>query len=109
MGADRHGKIGAHWDEIHRIMEATSLTDELMAGIIVQYSEALRSPFERSFDQLRESGYSEVQMKISFSPPLVSFVDNIESHQDELIIEDFNSSIKAFNRVENFSIGPMSK
>jgi hypothetical protein len=102
MGSDRHGRIGAHWDEIHRIMEANSLTDELMAGIIVQYSEALRSPFERSFDQLRESGYSEVQMKVSFSPPLVSFVDNIENQGDELIIGDFNSSIKASDRAENF-------
>jgi len=37
-------------------------------------------------------------MKVSFSPPLVSFVDNIENQGDELIIGDFNSSIK-FNRV----------
>lgn len=103
MGADRRGKIGAHWDEIHRIMEANSLTDDLIAGIIVQYSEALHSPFERSFDQLRESGYSEVQMKVSFSPPLVSFVDDIENQRDELIIGNFNPSIKVSDQVENFS------
>jgi hypothetical protein len=42
-------------------------------------------------------------MKVSFSPPLVSFVDDTENQGDELIIGDFNSSIKASDQMGNFS------
>lgn len=75
MGGDRRGRIGAHWDEIHRIMETTSLTEELMAGIASQYSDMLYPPYERSFDELRESGYRKLRMEISISQAMVSFAD----------------------------------
>ncbi|SEO35398.1 Glycosyl transferase family 2 [Nitrosospira multiformis] len=93
MGRDRRGKNGSHWDEIHRIMEATSLTNELMAGIASQYSDTLNPPYEKSFDELREAGYRELQMEISFLHPLASFAD-IASEQEEKITVEGTDSLR---------------
>lgn len=81
MGSDRRGKNGAHWDEIHRIMQATSLTNELMAGIAAQYNEVLAPPYERSLDELRAGGYTEFRMEIGFSQGMVSFADAAPAKQ----------------------------
>lgn len=91
MGRDRRGKNGSHWDEIHRIMEATSLTNELMAGIASQYSDTLNPPYEKSFDELREAGYRELQMEIGFLHPIVSFADIASQQGDVIIVEDGDS------------------
>ncbi|MCC2682510.1 MAG: hypothetical protein K0S36_2074 [Nitrosospira multiformis] len=93
MGRDRRGKNGSHWDEIYRIMETTSLTNELMAGIASQYSDTLNPPYEKSFDELREAGYRELQMEISFLHPLASFAD-IASEQEEKITVEGSDSLR---------------
>ncbi len=82
MGSDRRQKNGFHWDQIHRIMVDTDLTAEMMAGIAAQYSDAMRPPYERSIDQLREDGYKEFQLEVGFSKPAVSFADLPERHGD---------------------------
>ena len=66
MGSDHERKNGFHWDEIHRIIKDTSLTNEMMAGITAQYSDRLRPSYERSFDELLKNGYSEMRMEMLF-------------------------------------------
>ncbi|SFW40485.1 glycosyltransferase family 2 protein [Nitrosovibrio sp. Nv17] len=73
MGGDRRGKNGIHWDEIYRIMETSSLTDELMAGITVQYGDVLYPPYERNLDELRRNGYRELRMEIGAVRPGITF------------------------------------
>jgi hypothetical protein len=91
MGSDRRGKMGSHWDEILQIMEASSVTNELMAGIAAQYGGTLHPPYERSLDELREVGYRELQMEISFLQPPVSFADISYGHGNALIAEEADS------------------
>lgn len=91
MGSDRRGKMGSHWDEILHIMEASSVTNELMAGIAAQYGGTLHPPYERSLDELREVGYRELQMEISFLQPPVSFADISYGHGNALIAEEADS------------------
>lgn len=75
MGSDRPSRNGFHWDEIHRIMEDTSLTNEMMAGIVAQYSDTLYPPYEKSFDELLKNGYSEMRMEICCSKTMIAFAD----------------------------------
>jgi hypothetical protein len=81
MGSDRQRTDGFHWYEIHRIIENTHLTNEMMAGIAARYSDALQPPYERSFDELLKDGYSEIQMEISCSEAMIPFAG-------ENIVED---------------------
>ena len=74
-------------------MEATSLTNELMAGIASQYSDTLNPPYEKGFDELREAGYRELQMEISFLHSLASFAD-IASEQEEKITVEGSDSLR---------------
>lgn len=97
MGRDRNGKIGSHWDEIHQIMENTSLTDEMMAGIAAQYSDTLHPPYERSLDELRKEGYSELRMEICFSRPMISFDSIHKGRKDGVIGENDDSSSQPAN------------
>lgn len=83
MGSNRGGKTGSHWEEIYRIMEANSLTNEMMAGIAAKYSSKLHPPYERSFDELRKNGYSELKMEISTLALAVSFNDAETEQRDE--------------------------
>jgi hypothetical protein len=92
MGSDRQRKNGFHWDEIHRIIKDTSLTNEMMAGIAAQYSDTLRPPYERSFDELLKNGYSEIRMEICCSKTMITFADVVKSHQDERIVKNNDSS-----------------
>jgi hypothetical protein len=82
MGSDRADKTGFHWDEIYRIMETRSLTNEMMAGIVARYGEPLGAPYERGLDQLRTEGYIEMKMDVCFSPLMFSFRD-LENSADE--------------------------
>lgn len=77
MGKDRATNLGFHWEEIYRIMQTSSLTNEMMAGIAAKYGEPLSPPYERNLNKLRENGYSEMRMDVCFSQPVVSF-DDIE-------------------------------
>jgi hypothetical protein len=54
-------------------MENTSLTNEMMAGIAAQYSDAMQLPYERSIDELLKNGYSEMQMEICGSEAMIPF------------------------------------
>jgi hypothetical protein len=83
MGGDRQRTDGFHWYEIHRIIENTHLTNEMMAGIAARYSNALQPPYERSFDELLKNGYSEMQMEISCSETMIPFAgENIVESND---------------------------
>lgn len=93
MGSDRRGKNGSHWDEIHRIMEDTSLTNEMMAGIAAQYSDTLQAPYERSFDELRKDGYSEMRMEICCPEPIIAFADVAKVDRDESVAESTDFSV----------------
>jgi hypothetical protein len=88
-------------------MEASSLTNELMAGIAAQYGGTLHPPYERSLDELREVGYRELQMDISFLQPPVSFADIAYGHGNELIAERGDSwgemQIQTINRRIEFN------
>ena len=97
MGRDRNGKIGSHWDEIHQIMEDTSLTDEMMAGIAAQYSDTLYPPYERSLDELRKEGYSELRMEICFLKPMISFDSIAHGRKDGVIGENDDSTSQTAN------------
>lgn len=101
MGSDRRGKNGSHWDDIHRIMEATSLTNELMAGIAAQYSDTLHPPYERSLDELRKDGYSELRMEICSSELAISFADVAESLDNGVSAESGNPSAGVFGQTAN--------
>ncbi|WP_177219785.1 glycosyltransferase family 2 protein [Nitrosospira multiformis] len=83
MGGNRRGKIGSHWYDIYRIMEANSLTNELMAGIAAKYSSELEPPYERSLDELRENGYGELKMEICVSEAAISFNDAVNGSRSE--------------------------
>jgi hypothetical protein len=90
MGNHRQRTNGFHWDEIHRVMENTSLTNEMMAGIAAQYSDAIQPPYERSIDELLKNGYREMQMEICGSKAMVPFPgENIAGNNNPLI--DLNS------------------
>ncbi|SCX47637.1 glycosyltransferase family 2 protein [Nitrosospira sp. Nsp1] len=97
MGRNRNGKIGSHWDEIHQIMEETSLTNEMMAGIAAQYSDMLHPPYERSLDQLRKEGYRELQMEICFSKLMISFDSIVKGRKDGVIGENDDSPSQPAN------------
>ncbi len=104
MDRDRNGKIGSHWDEIHQIMEDTSLTNEMMAGIAAQYSDTLHPPYERSLDELRKEGYSELRMEICFSRPMISFDSIAKGRKDGVIGKNDDSSSQSANyRKINFN------
>jgi hypothetical protein len=83
MGSDRRQKNGFHWDQIHRIMVDSDLTTEMMAGIVVQYSDTMQRPYERGIDELREDGYKELRLQVGFLKPAVSFADVPERHGDK--------------------------
>jgi hypothetical protein len=87
MGSDRPGRTGFHWDEIHRIMADTGLTNEMMAGIVAQYSDSLRPPYEKSFDELLKNGYSEMRMEICCSKAMITFADVAKGLPDESIVK----------------------
>ena len=93
MGSDRQRKNGFHWDQIHRIMKDTSLTNEMMAGITAQYSDTLHPPYERSFDELIKNGYSEMRMEICCSKAVITFADVAKGRQDEGIVKNDDPSI----------------
>jgi hypothetical protein len=64
-------------------MENTSLTNEMMAGIAAQYSDAMQPPYERSIDELLKNGYSEMQMEICRSKTMIPFAgENIVENDD---------------------------
>ncbi|MEO6824767.1 MAG: glycosyltransferase family 2 protein [Nitrosospira sp.] len=92
MGSDRQRKNGFHWDEIHRIMKDTSLTNEMMAGIAAQYSDTLRPPYERSFDELLKNGYSEIRMEICCSKTMIAFADVVRGYRNEKIVKNNDAS-----------------
>ena len=88
-----------------------------MAGIAAQYGGTLHPPYERSLDELRDIGYRELQMEISFLHPPVSFADIAYGHGNDLIDErgdsrgemrtqtinrriEFNRSIRSMQIVE---------
>ncbi|KIO49560.1 glycosyltransferase family 2 protein [Nitrosospira sp. NpAV] len=73
MGSRRQRTNGFHWDEIHCIMETTSLTDEMMMGIAAQYSDTLQPPYEKSIDDLLKHGYCEMKMEICGSKAMIPF------------------------------------
>ena len=97
MGNDRRGNTGFHWEEIHRIMENTSLTDEMMAGIAAQYSNTLYPPYEKSFEELLKDGYSEMRMEICCSEPMITFADVGKNRHDRSIVKNIGLSIDTTN------------
>jgi hypothetical protein len=95
MGSHRQRTNGLHWDEIHRVMENTSLTNEMMAGIAAQYSDAMQPPYERSIDELLKNGYSKMQMEICGSKAMIPF-------PGENIAENNGPSIELNSRSTNY-------
>jgi hypothetical protein len=94
MGSNRRGNEGFHWEEIHRVMQATTLTNELMAGIAVQYSDTLQPPYERNLDDLRKEGYRELRMDVGFLKPAISFADLAGSRRDKVFLKNPGSQGK---------------
>ncbi|KIO49289.1 glycosyltransferase family 2 protein [Nitrosospira sp. NpAV] len=91
MGKDRTTDLGFHWDEINQIIETSSLTNEMMAGIASRYGDSLSPPYERDIDELREKGYSEMRMDVCFTQLMTSFCD-IKLALDNEIKEETVSS-----------------
>lgn len=111
MGKDRAKGLGYHWDEINRIMETSSLTNEMMAGIAARYGDPLDPPYERDLNDLRVNGYSEMRMDVSFSKLVISFRD-IEAHIDEEIKKKSVSSTytsSLSNGSQNINFDPLTR
>jgi hypothetical protein len=102
-GSNHERKNGFHWDEIHRIIKDSSLTNEMIVGIAAQYSNRLCPPYERSFDELLKNGYSEMRMEICCPKTMITFADVAKSHQDERII-DFSIEINDGPSVNQWKI-----
>lgn len=98
MGSDRAANLGFHWDEINRIIEKNSLTDGLLGGVAARYGEPLSPPYERSLDELRKNGYSEIRMDICFLQPFASFSDTRKDEAQETKIIDISRRAAAFNQ-----------
>lgn len=93
MGRDRRGNNGFHWDEIHRIIENTGLTNEIMAGIAAQYSDTLYPPYEKSFEELLKNGYSKIRMEICCPEAMITFADVAKNRHDGTIVKNTGLSI----------------
>lgn len=96
MGKNRVEGLGVHWDEINKIMDRHGLTDELMAGMIVNYGEPMKPPYIKNIKSLMQEGYTVMQMNSCYSKPLIDF-DDIPLYQENKV-----DSLK--QRVENVHI-----
>lgn len=81
MGKNRVEGLGTHWDEINNIMDRNGLTDELMAGIIINYGKPMTPPYIKNIKELMREGYTIIQVNSCYSKPLVSF-DDLYLHQE---------------------------
>lgn len=97
MGSDRKNNNGIHWNEIHRIIENNSLTNEIMAGIAAQYGDTLYPPYEKSFEELLKNGYSKIRMEICCSEAMITFADVAKNRHDGTIVKNTGLSIDIIN------------
>lgn len=75
MGKNRVEGFGAHWDEINKIIDRNGLTDELMAGMIVNYGKPMKPPYIKNIKDLMREGYTVIQVNSCYSKPLIDFDD----------------------------------
>jgi glycosyltransferase involved in cell wall biosynthesis len=81
MGSDRERGLGVHWDEINDLIGNNGITDEIMIDIIVRYGEPLSPPYGKSIKELRNQGYSEIELNVCVAQDLPKLVDFVRAEK----------------------------
>jgi hypothetical protein len=81
MGSDRERGLWVHWDEINDLIGNNGITDEIMIDIIVRYGEPLSPPYGKSIKELRNQGYSEIELNVCVAQDLPKLVDFVRAEK----------------------------